>query len=128
MSRPLMSQAEEKKVLGLLAQLKGMGKQPAKETVEVLKSSVLEIVGLMELILAKKPIVLEKDLSPNEAAEIAGISRNSVMEMLKAGRLKGYEVGTHWRVTKDSVLKYLEDRESMTQMMGEMDKAGFGLD
>lgn len=127
MSKLLMNQAEEKKVQSLLLLLKGAEKQP-KETVEILESSVHELVGLVELLLSKKPIVLEEDLSPTEAGEIAGISRTSVMNMLKIGRLKGYEVGTHWRVTKDSVLKYLEDRESMMQMMGEMDKAGFGLD
>lgn len=127
MSKLLMNQAEEKKAQSLLLLLKGAEKQP-KETVEILKSSVHELVGLVELLLSKKPIILEDDLSPTEAGEIVGISRTSVMNMLKTGRLKGYEVGTHWRITRDSLLKYLEDRESMMQMMGEMDKAGFGLD
>ena len=127
MSRLLMNEAEEKKVQGLLTLLKGAGKQP-KETVEILRSSLNEIVGLVERLLAQKPIVLEADLSPTEAGEIAGISRRSVMNMVKSGRLGGYEVGTHWRITKDSLLKYMEARESFGAGMAEMDKHGFGLD
>lgn len=127
MSRPLMNNAEEKRVRGLLSLLKKAEEQP-RETVEIRKDSVHELVGLVELLLEKKPIVLDNDVSPNEAAEIAGISRTSIMNMLKSGRLKGYEVGAHWRIKRESLLKYLADRESFAAGMAEMDKNGFGLD
>ena len=128
MSKPLMSQSKEKWLQGLLVTLKGAENQPSGDSAAVLKSSIREVVGLMELLLSQKPIVLDKDLSPNEAAEITGVSRSLVMKMLKNGRLKGYEVGAHWRISKESVLKYLEDREEMMEMMSKMDEAGFGMD
>ena len=48
--------------------------------------------------------------------------------MLKVGRLKGYEVGTHWRITKGSLLQYMEEREQFAQVMSKMDEDGFGID
>lgn len=127
MSRLLITKEKEEKVQNLLALLKGAEKQP-KEVVEIKKSSLHELVGLVELLLDEKAIVLEDDLSPTEAGEIAGISRPSVMHMLKDGRLKGYEVGTHWRITKGSLLKYMEEREQFAQVMSKMDEDGFGID
>jgi len=85
-----------------------------------------EILDLVKLCLEKKPIILEKDLSPTEAGEIAGISRTTITNLIKSGRLKGYEVGTHWRVTRESLLKYMADREEFTTGMAEMDEHGFG--
>lgn len=125
MSKPLMNQAEEKRVRGLLSLLK-TAKQP-DEPAEVSEAR-REILGLVELCLEKKPVVLEKDLSPTEAGEIAGISRTTVTNLLKSGRLKGYEVGTHWRVTRDSLLKYMADREELAAGMAKMDEHGFGID
>ena len=127
MSRLLITKEKEEKVQNLLALLKGAEKQP-KEVVEIKKSSLHELVGLVELLLDEKAIVLEDDLSPTEAGEIAGISRPSIMHMLKVGRLKGYEVGTHWRITKGSLLQYMEEREQFAQVMSKMDEDGFGID
>ncbi len=126
MSKPLMDQAEEKRVRGLLSLLKTV-KPPDDEPAEV-REARHEILGLVELCLEKKPIVLEKDLSPTEAGEIAGISRTTVMNLIKSGRLKGYEVGAHWRVTRDSLHKYMADREEFASGMAEMDEHGFGTD
>ncbi|MBX9767209.1 MAG: helix-turn-helix domain-containing protein [Bdellovibrionales bacterium] len=126
MSRLFITKEEEEKVQGLLAILKKAEKQ-TQETVAVAKTSIHELAGLMEQLLAEKPIVLEKDLSPSEAGEIAQISRPFVMHLMKAGTLKGYPVGSHWRIKKESLIKYMEERESLSQALGEMDKDGFGL-
>jgi len=127
MSRLLISQAEEKKVEGLLMLLKGAESQP-KEKVEILKSAVHDLVGLVELLLSKKPIVLEEDPSPTQAGEIAGIARSSIMHLVEGGRLRGYKVGTHWRIVKESLFQYMADREKFGAAMADMDEAGFGLD
>lgn len=131
MSRPFMTQEEEKKVKGLLALLKGADQQRAvKETIEIKRISAAELVGLMELLLEEKPVVLEEALTPMEAAKIAQISRPMVVHLLKTGKLKGYTIGVgkHWKVKRDSLLKYMEEREDLMKAFGEMDKAGFGLD
>ena len=127
MSRLFMTTDKEKKVQGLLAILK-VAESQSKDVVEIKKASIHELAGLVELLLEQKPVVLEKDLSPSEAGEIAQISRPVVMHLMKTGTLVGYAVGTHWRIKKDSLLKYMEERESFSKAMGEMDKDGFGLD
>ena len=60
---------------------------------------------------------------------MAGVSRSLIFHLLKAGKLEGYPIGVgkHWRVKRDSLLKYIEEREEITNAFGEMDKAGFGL-
>jgi excisionase family DNA binding protein len=104
-----LSQPEEKKVRALLVQLKeDIDSQRASEGVEIQGSIFDEIADLFENLIATKPIVLDKDPSPNEAAGIVGISHNSVIEMVKAGRLMGYEIGGQWRVTRESLFEYLE--------------------
>ncbi len=131
MSRPFMSQEEEKKMMGLLASLKGAdGRGVAKETVEIKRVSAHELVGLIELLLQEQPVVLDEDLTPAEAAKIAQVSRPLVMHLLKTGKLKGYTIGIgkHRKVKRDSLLKYMQEREELANAFGEMDKHGFGLD
>lgn len=132
MSRPFITKEEEQKVKGLLAVLKGAEKDPkaTPETIEIRRVSAKELMGLMELLLNDKPIVLEEDLTPAEAAKIAGISRPLISHLLKTGKLDGYQIGVgkHWKVKRNSLLKYIEERDEMTKMFGDMDKAGFGLD
>jgi excisionase family DNA binding protein len=82
----------------------------------------------MKLLLAEKPVVIEDDLSPAEAGEIAKVSKPMMLHYLKTGKINGYLVGTHWRVKRDSLLKFIDDRESFSKAMSDMDKAGFGLD
>lgn len=126
MSKPLMKLEEKKRFRGLL-DLAKKAEKPTGESVEV-RHARSELFGLVELLLANDTIVLENDLTPNEAAEVAGISRNSILKMLKTGRLQGYEVGSHWKVSRVSLLKYLEDREDMMRMMSKIDESGFGID
>jgi len=126
MSKPLMKSEEEKKRFRGLLELAKKAERPS-EPAEV-REARGELYGLIELILAKDTVLLENDLTPNEAAEIAGISRNSILKMLKAGRLQGYEVGSHWKVSRASLLKYLANREDMMRMMSKIDEAGFGID
>lgn len=128
MSRPFMSQEEETKVKGLLALLKGAEQRgAAKETIEIKRVSAHELAGLIELLLEEQPVVLDEDLTPAEAAKIAQISRPLVVHLLKTGKLKGYNIGVgkHWKVKRDSLLKYMQEREELTKAFGEMDKAGF---
>lgn len=128
MSRPFITQEKEKKLKGLLALLKGAG--TTKEIIEIKQVSAKELVGLMELLLSEKPIVLDEDLTPSEAAKILGISRPLVVHLLETKKIEGYHigVGTHWKAKRNSVLKYLEERDELSKAFGEMDKAGFGLD
>lgn len=126
MSKPLMKSEEEKKRFRGLLELAKKAERPS-ESAEV-REARGELYGLIELILTKDTVLLENDLTPNEAGEIAGISRNSILKMLKTGRLQGYEVGSHWKVSRASLLKYLADREDMMRMMSKMDEAGFGID
>lgn len=131
MSRPFITQEQETKVKGLVALLKGAASPRVQgETIEIKRVSARELLGLMELLLSEKPIVLDEDLTPSEAAKILGISRPLVVHLLETKKLEGYRIGVgkHWKAKRNSVLKYLEERDSLTKAFGEMDKAGFGLD
>lgn len=125
MSKPLMRAEEKKRIRGLL-ELAKKSEQP-NQSPEV-REAKNEIYGLVEIILTNDTVILENDLTPNEAAQVAGVSRNSILKMLKTGRLQGYEVGSHWKVSQASLRKYLDDRERMMNMMSKMDEAGFGID
>lgn len=127
MSRMFISKDKEKSVRTLLLSL-ALIKTESKETVSVKKDSVMQLLGLVELLLAEKPVVIEDDLSSSEACEVAKVSKPMMLHYLKTGKINGYLVGAHWRVKKDSLLKFIEDRESFTKMMSEMDEAGFGID
>ena len=127
MSRMFIPKDKENSVRNLLSSL-ALIKTESNETVSVQKDSVLQLVGLVELLLAEKPVVIEDDLSSAEACEIAKVSKPMMLHYLKVGKINGYQVGSHWRVKKDSLLKFIEDRESFTKMMNKMDEAGFGID
>lgn len=49
-------------------------------------------------------------LRPQECAEILRIGMNEIYRILNNGELKGYRVGRTWRITKESVIKYIQER------------------
>lgn len=130
MSRPFINQEEEGKVKGLLATLKRAEQGPAGKAIEIEPASAHELVGLIELLLTEKPIVLEETLTPAEAAKIAQVSRPLIVHLLASGKLQGYKIGTgkHWKIKRDSLVQYMRERDELTQALGEVDKDGFGLD
>jgi hypothetical protein len=47
---------------------------------------------------------------PSEAQEILGIGSNLLYILLGSGKLKGFRVGSRWRITKESILNYMDAR------------------
>lgn len=125
MSKLLIRNEDKRRFRGLLEVAKRA--EQTGESSEARRART-ELFGFVEQVLTKDAIVLESDLTPNEAAEAAGVSRNTILKMLKTGRLQGYEVGAHWKVSRASLMRYLEEREDMMKMMSKMDAAGFGID
>lgn len=114
---------EQESAKGLLALLKGAEK-PSAEVIELKlrRESFHELVGLVEL------LVGEDDLSPADAGILAKVSRPVIMHLLETGVLKGYPVKSQWRIKRDSVLKYIEERENFAKAMQKMDELGYGMD
>lgn len=50
-------------------------------------------------------------ISTGEAAEILGITRRAVQQLLKKGVIKGQKLERDWMVDKASVLEYKKIRE-----------------
>jgi len=51
---------------------------------------------------------LQKEvLMPDEIAEILRVSANDVVAELESGRLNGFRVGSHWRVTNESLRRFM---------------------
>jgi hypothetical protein len=126
MSRPLLSKEKEAHVKGLIDLLQSTEKT-TDEVVEIKRSSFLDLVGLAKLILSEKPIVIEEDLSPADAGDIANVSRPVIMHLYETGVLKGYPVKSQIRIKRESLMKYIEDRESFAVATRELDKKGYGI-
>jgi excisionase family DNA binding protein len=45
-------------------------------------------------------------LSTKQAAELLGMSQETISRMIKKGKLDGYKIGTFYAVQKESVLAY----------------------
>ena len=123
MSKLPLPKHEKESVENLLAILK-KAEKPSAEVIELKlkKESFRELVSLVEL------LVGDDDLSPADAGKIAKVSRPVIMHLLETGVLKGYPVKSQWRIKRDSVLKYIEDRENFGKAMQEMDELGYGMD
>lgn len=53
-----------------------------------------------------------KYFTPEEIAEILQVSTRTVYRAIDSGELRGVKIGRLWRVSKDSLDKYLAERES----------------
>lgn len=49
-------------------------------------------------------------LSVYDAADLLGVHRNTIMRMLRDGRLKGVKVGRAWRIKKQAIRDLLDAR------------------
>ena len=63
--------------------------------------------------MARKTIVDDGAYSTTQVAEIFGVTRVRVRNMLRQGRIEGFipEGGRDWRITKESVERYKRERE-----------------
>lgn len=52
----------------------------------------------------------EDVLLPEEAAEILRIGMNQMYKILNSGELKAYRVGRSWRIPKQNIISYLNQR------------------
>jgi DNA binding domain, excisionase family len=48
-------------------------------------------------------------LTPVELKEILGIGMNGVYSLLKSGKITSFKVGSQFRITKSSLLDYLQN-------------------
>lgn len=50
-------------------------------------------------------------LSTTEAARMLGISRPTLMKLVREGKIPAFKVGTHTRLQRDAVLRFRDERE-----------------
>lgn len=128
MSRSLIKEKEERELRRLHAHLLNTAKKSEAKAIALSKKDAHNILSLIGTILIQKPIVVDEYLTPNDAAEIAGVSRPIIIDMLKSGSLIGHKVGKHWRVKKESLVSYINSRDMAFKSADFLDEAGFGLD
>lgn len=79
-----------------------------------LPQSALRALHAVSRVLAagQSVVVLEgqKDLTPNDAAEILNVSRPFVRSLIEKGELEAHAVGTHHRIPLHAVLAYKQGR------------------
>ena len=50
-------------------------------------------------------------ITPAEVKEILGIGKNSMYALLSDGKIKSFKVGSHIKITKTSLLEYLQNSQ-----------------
>jgi len=50
-----------------------------------------------------------KVYTPDEVAEILKVTPATIRDMLRKGKLKGTQIGRHWRVTEEEIRRFLEE-------------------
>jgi len=78
---------------------------------------VLEQIGKGQSVIV---VPLESELTTGQAAEIIGVSRPFLVELLEEGEIPFHLVGTHRRVRLADVLAYRQERERRFQVMEEL--------
>jgi excisionase family DNA binding protein len=56
--------------------------------------------------------------TPEEVADRLKVTRRSVYEWIKRGRLKGLRAGQYWRVSESDLLAFLEGETPESATMG----------
>lgn len=51
---------------------------------------------------------MEMFLAPEDAAEVLGVSRKTVREWLRRGKLRGVKVGRLWRIRESDLEAFLD--------------------
>ncbi len=54
-------------------------------------------------------IYLDRDFTVSEVAENLGITVQAVSQYLRLGKMVGFKVGNRWRISVDSVEKFLQN-------------------
>jgi excisionase family DNA binding protein len=130
MSKLLVQKDEEKQLKLIKTQLeKQTNRNDEKVGIITLPiKDANQLAQLLNRIFNSEPIVIDDYITPNEAAKIAGVSRPIITEMLEASKLQGHKVNSHWKVQKNSLLKYMSERDNVRKVMSSTDEDGFGLD
>ena len=55
--------------------------------------------------------MMENVLTPKEVAKILGVHPYTIHNLLKSGRLKGFRVNSHWRITVEALNEFMTHRE-----------------
>lgn len=86
---------------------------------------------LLETLAEGRAVVIseaEKLISPEEAAQILGVSRPTVVKWLCAGELTDYPVGTQHRLDHNEVMRYLNRRRAVAELAREHARAALDRD
>ncbi|MGC4043057.1 MAG: excisionase family DNA-binding protein [Armatimonas sp.] len=73
-------------------------------------------------------LALDTDLSPNEAADLLGISRTYFMRALHSGAIPYHRIGAHYRVFLKDVLKFKEANQQKRKILAELTAQAQELD
>jgi excisionase family DNA binding protein len=90
---------------------------------EVPRSMLSGIEGLVELMAAKGEATVvddEKEITPEDAAPLLGMSRPMVVHRIKQGDIPHRMVGTHHRLKLSDVLAFREAEERRLRAMSEI--------
>jgi excisionase family DNA binding protein len=53
-----------------------------------------------------------KIYTPDDLVEILGIPKKTIMDHLRAGKLPGVKIGKHWRISEESLDKFMNTKGS----------------
>jgi putative molybdopterin biosynthesis protein len=53
----------------------------------------------------------DRDLTPEQVADILQIHIQTVYDLLRSGELDGYKIGRHWRIEQAALKEYKENKK-----------------
>jgi len=57
----------------------------------------------------------EKYLTPDQLAEAAQVSSDTILRLLRSKELKGFKIGGQWRIAESAWEKYIKEQQQDTE-------------
>lgn len=74
-------------------------------------------------------MALDEELTPNQAAQLVGVSRPFLIHLLRRGVIAYRQVGTHYRIRLSELIRYQQEQERRHSLVDDLvsDREDLGL-
>lgn len=128
LDRPHTLQPSPKNREGALLLAHILETTPTKPEAEPIREELLTFLRNMSNGQGFAIMALDRELTPNQAAEFLGVSRSYFMRVLQQGAIPHRKVGAHHRVRLQDVLKLQEEDRQRDEALTELTEQAQELD
>lgn len=96
---------------------------------EPIRSALLSVLHGLGRGRAFSLMALDEELTPNQAAQLLGVSRPFLIHLLQRGVIPYRQVGTHYRIRLSELLGYRQEQERRHSLVDDLvrDREELGL-